>query len=160
MKAFTIHQPWGTLIMMGAKPYEFRPRSYLEYVGRPKVGERVVIHAAARKVDVSDLLDLQDKLTGAQPDHTGLIADLARPLIERLLALPKAQQQILPLSAGLGTVVLGTPKNALDVFRTLPHDSDRGDFNWAWPMLDIEPFDAPVSCSGARGFWAWPHGGM
>lgn len=155
MKAFTIWQPWATLIMMGAKPYEFRPRSYRQYVGVPKIGERVVIHAAARKVSYSDVTDLYNKLKGWQLDYTGLAVEKALPLIEKLMALPK-KQQILPLSAGLGTVVLGEPKNALDVFESLPHDSDRGDFNWAWPMLEVEPWSAPIPCSGQRGFWAWP----
>lgn len=156
MKAFTIWQPWATLIMMGAKPYEFRPRSYRQYVGVPKIGERVVIHAAARKVGADDVLDLYNKLTRrGQPDHTGLVVAMALPLIERLMKLPK-KQQILPLSAGLGTVVLGEPKNALEIFTDLPHDSDRGDFNWAWPMLDVELWSAPIPCSGQRGFWAWP----
>ena len=37
MKALTIWQPWASLIMVGAKPYEFRPKSYLKYVGAPAI---------------------------------------------------------------------------------------------------------------------------
>ena len=46
MKALTIWQPWASLIMAGAKPWEWRgwapPRSL--------VGQRIAIHAGARKV--------------------------------------------------------------------------------------------------------------
>ena len=54
MKALTIWQPWASLIMAGAKPYEFRgwraPRSI--------IGQRIVIHAAARKVDRVEVFNL------------------------------------------------------------------------------------------------------
>jgi hypothetical protein len=48
MKARTIWQPWASLIMIGAKPYEFRGRSYLAYIDHPLPGERIGIHAGAR----------------------------------------------------------------------------------------------------------------
>jgi hypothetical protein len=32
MKAITVRQPWASLIILGAKPYEFRDRSYLTYI--------------------------------------------------------------------------------------------------------------------------------
>ena len=47
MKALTIWQPWASLIIAGAKPFEFRgwrPPASL-------IGQRIVIHAAARKID-------------------------------------------------------------------------------------------------------------
>ena len=50
MKALTIWQPWASLIMIGAKPYEFRGRSYLAYINHPQPGERMAIHAGARPV--------------------------------------------------------------------------------------------------------------
>jgi ASCH domain. len=54
MKALTIWQPWASLIIAGAKPYEFRgwraPRSL--------IGQRIVIHAAARKIDMEEVGNL------------------------------------------------------------------------------------------------------
>jgi hypothetical protein len=46
-ESLTIWQPWASLIMIGAKPYEFRGRSYLRYPNRREPGERVAIHAGA-----------------------------------------------------------------------------------------------------------------
>ena len=40
MLALTIWQPWASLIMIGAKPYEFRGKSYLEYRPHPRPGDR------------------------------------------------------------------------------------------------------------------------
>jgi len=52
MKALTIRQHWTSLIMIGAKPYEFRGRSYLAYINHPQPGERIGIHAGARHPQV------------------------------------------------------------------------------------------------------------
>jgi hypothetical protein len=49
-RALTIWQPWASLIMIGAKPYEFRGRSYLAYINHPQPGERIAIHVGARPV--------------------------------------------------------------------------------------------------------------
>ena len=41
MKALTIWQPWATLIMAGAKPYEWRTWPAPKWIQ----GQRIVIHA-------------------------------------------------------------------------------------------------------------------
>ncbi len=54
MKALTIWQPWASLIVAGAKPFEFRgwraPRSL--------IGQRIVIHAGATKVAQAEVVEL------------------------------------------------------------------------------------------------------
>jgi hypothetical protein len=152
VKACTIWQPWASLIMVGAKPYEFRPRSYLDYANHPKPGEHIVIHAGVRPVKPAEVEDLLKRLDG-EHDTTGLVVDRARELLLRVRAAWK--YRLLPLGAGLGTAVIGKPRNAGTIFRGLPHDSDRGDFNWAWPLGDIRPFAAPVPARGYQGFWNW-----
>lgn len=49
MKALTIWQPWASLVMIGAKPYEFRRWDYRERQSGLQ-GQRIVIHAGARPV--------------------------------------------------------------------------------------------------------------
>jgi hypothetical protein len=160
MKAITIWQPWASLIMVGAKPYEFRPKSYLRYPGAPTVGERIVIHAGARPVKPAEVEDLLKRLDDADKS-TGLDPALARPVLERCRRA--AKYQALLLGCGLGTAVLGRPLNAGRIFRGHVADSDRAAidenaYNWAWPLSDIKPFDAPVPMRGAQGFWSWPQG--
>ncbi len=154
MKAFTIWQPWASLIMVGAKPYEFRPKSYLQYINPPAIGERVVVHAGARPIRPREVYELlaQCRAGGA---HTGLIVEKAIPLLERIAEAHKCRG-VVEEGFGLGTVIIGEPRNAGVIFGGLPHDSDRGDFNWAWPMQDPRPFDAPIPMRGSQGFWAWP----
>lgn len=151
MKALTLWQPWASLIMIGAKPFEFRGWDYRNRY-RGLENEVIVIHAGARPVRHNEVFDLLKRL-GGDDDLTGLVADKARPLLERMLAAHKCQ--LLPLGAGLGTVRLGRPRNAGAIFGGLPRDSDRGDFNYAWPLTEITPFDAPVPMRGAQGFWQW-----
>ncbi len=156
-RGFTIWQPWATLIMVGAKPYEFRPKSYQSYINAPAVGERVVIHAGARRIKRAEVEDLLERLDDPR-NSTGLVAAIARRVLERCRAAYK--YQALPLGCGLGTVVLGRPRNAALLFGGQVADSDRqaldfSAFNWAWPLTDIHPFDAPIPATGAQGFWTW-----
>lgn len=174
MKAITIWQPWASLIMIGAKPFEFRPRSYLDYANHPHVGDCVVIHAGVRPVRPAEVEDLLKRLESPH-STTGLIAAVARPVLERVRASHK--YRLLPLGAGLGTAIIGKPRNAGMFFRRpvsadvaglydaeeiaelngeLPSDSDRGEFNWAWPLSDIVHFEPPVLQRGFQGFWNWP----
>lgn len=153
MKALTIWQPWASLIMIGAKPFEFRGWDYSSRE-RGLVGQRIVIHAATRPIKPAEIDDLLARL-GEAEDRTGLIVDRARPLLERIAAAYKGQG-VVELAAGLGTAVLGRARNAGTIFGRTIADSDRGDFNWAWPLSDIRPFDAPVPMRGAQGFWTWP----
>ena len=152
MKVITIWQPWASLIIVGAKPDEFRPKSYLRYINAPAIGERIGVHASVRPVKPAEVEDLLARL-GDDDSTTGLIEDKARELLERVKAAHK--YRLLPLGCILGTAVLGKPRNAGTIFAGLPHDSDRGDFNWAWPLSDIEPLAEPIPVRGLQGFWNW-----
>jgi len=162
MKALTIWQPWASLIMIGAKPYEFRGKSYVKYIGHPNPGDRIVIHAGARKMKVAEIADLLNRLDRPEgEDFTGLVREPAGRLLQRIWKQPRDGFQCLELGAGLGTAIIGKPciagmllksKTAID---SLPHDSDRGEFNWAWPLNEVEVFDSPIPARGMQGFWEW-----
>ena len=159
MKALTVWQPWASLIIAGAKPYEFRgwraPRSL--------IGQRIVIHAASRKMDLEEARMLfhakhlrnADAEIGAAWAETCLIADKAGPVLAQAIA------NALPLGAGIGTAVIGEPRSGIDIAEEFgvprANDSDRDEHaNWGWPMLDIEAWPQPVPMRGAQGFWTWP----
>lgn len=159
MKALTIWQPWASLIIAGAKPYEFRgwraPRSL--------IGQRIVIHAAAKKIDQEELgelfllrhcrnTDANHKLAWAE---TCLIAEKAQAIFNQGL------EGHLPMACGLGTAILGEPRPGTEIAEefgvTRANDSDRDEHaNWGWPMLDIEAWPEPIPMRGAQGFWNWP----
>lgn len=151
-----VWQPWASLIMLGAKPFEFRSKSFLDrrsYRIHPNPGDRVVVHATARPVKPAEVDDLLERLD-TDADATGLVVDKAREILQRVRAAYK--YRVLPLGAGLGTATIGKPRNAGTIFTGLPHDSDRGDFNWAWPLSDLRHWDQPVPMRGQQGFWTWP----
>lgn len=151
MKALTIYQPWASLVMIGAKPYEFRRWDYRQRE-RALAGQRIVIHASARPVRP---IEVEDIIRRMSDRISSLRAETAMPLLKRLQAAHKARG-IVELSAGLGTAIIGTPRLVSSLFSS-PADSDRIDHHmYAWPLTDIQPFDAPMPCRGAQGFWTWP----
>jgi hypothetical protein len=160
MKTLAVWQPWASLIIIGAKPWAFRGRSYLAYVNHPQPGERIAIHASARPVrpardhDVSPNIEVKDLLfrLGRGIDTTDLIVERAEQLLNRVCAAHK--YQALPLGAVLGIAVIGEPKRADDIFGRRPEAAD-ADYNWAWPLRDVEKFDVPVPARGLQGFWKW-----
>ncbi len=87
MKASTLWQPWASLILIGAKPYEFRNASYRRYINPPKAGERIAIHAGSRPVRRSEVLDLVERLEADDPSvNPCLHRDVALPFLKRVLA--------------------------------------------------------------------------
>jgi hypothetical protein len=151
MKALTIWQPWATLVMIGAKPYEFRRWDYRERQASLEV-QRIVIHAGSRPVRLAEVEDIIERM---EDRISSLRAEIAMPLLLRLRAAYKGQG-IVELAALLGTAILGKPKSVSSLFSS-PADSDRIDHHmWAWPLTDIQPFEAPAPMRGAQGFWNCP----
>ncbi len=166
MKALTIWQPWATLIMLGAKPYEFRSWQPPRWL----VGQRLAIHAGARPVKAAEVRALIMALKGNEAmTNPCLHGAIALPVLERVLAALKkspdtlfgtTEPLTLPLSHVLGTVIVGEPKRGDVCDREFGidagNDNDRdGTFNWGWPMLDIKHEQPPVPAKGAQGLWDW-----
>lgn len=154
MKALTIWQPWASLIMIGAKPWEFRSWRAPQWL----IGQRMVIHAAARAVNVGEVHQLVRLLEagGRFAARTTLVPDLALPFLRGWM-----NGQELPLAAGLGTAVVGEPRLGTEIARGLnafgANDSSRDEHsNWGWPLLEIERWAEPFPMKGAQGLWNWP----
>ncbi|BEV44738.1 hypothetical protein [Afipia carboxidovorans] len=153
-KALTIWQPWASLVMIGAKPWEFRRWSFTDRPGlRKLVGQRIVIHAGARPPKPSEVRDILARIEGGE---SALEADRARPWLEGLhWALLEKKVGGAPLAAALGTAVIGEPVKASKLFDKVA-DSDRIDQHmYAWPLTDIDAWKKPVKAAGAQGFWNW-----
>jgi hypothetical protein len=152
MRAITVHQPYASLIVAGAKPFEFRK-------GRPPaalIGQRIVIHASARRIDPR----AASRLFVAVRDQAlssiivaSLDATKALPILARAWS-PAGDP--LPTAAGIGTVIIGAPRTVQEVAE-LPGSpiADEEADQWAWPMLDIERWPSPVAASGQQSFWHW-----
>lgn len=159
MKALTLWQPWASLVVAGCKPYEFRgwraPASI--------VGHRIVIHAAAKKIDAEEIGNMLfvlsmretcDEIARAAAELC-LVPELAVPVLNAAL------EGKLPMSAGLGTAIVGEPRNGIEIATEFgvprANDSDRDEHaNWGWPMLYIERWAEPIAMRGAQGLWNWP----
>jgi hypothetical protein len=149
--ALTIWQPWASLIIIGAKPWEFRGW----HAPKAHIGKRIGIHAGARPVKKAEVRALLAKLASPNAWETCLVPELAVPLLERAYRDPA----ILPLSSMLGTATLGTPisgTTAAERFGGPVNDSARNEHaNWGWPLTEIQPFEPFVPARGAQGLWPW-----
>lgn len=152
MKALTIWQPWASLIIIGAKPYEFRSWAVPAWL----VGKRLGIHAGARTPKRKEIVDLLTRMR--LPDEawsTGLKPEIAIPFLEKALVHP----EYLPLSHMLGTALVGASKDGADVapeFGGFVNDSDRDEHaNFAWPLTAIEEMVPPRYMKGLQGLWNW-----
>jgi len=144
MKALTIWQPWASLIVAGAKPYEFRgwrPPASL-------IGQRIVIHGAARQPTQSELHEFRQILRWGVEEASNqcLHYEDAEPVLE-LTLLGR-----LPFGSALGTAIIGEPVNGFTVaerFGNRPKAGTwSGEANWGWPMLDIDPWAEPIPMRG------------
>lgn len=155
IKAIVLWQPWASLVMISAKPLEFRSWSYVARGVGVKSMDRIGIAAAKRPVRIAEINDLLMRLDDPLCS-TGLDAAKARPLLERLAAAHKCRG-VIEVGALLGTVRIGPPQLSAELmpaWATLINDSDRLEHcNWAWPMVDVRPFDEPVPIRGAQGFF-------
>lgn len=156
MKALTVYQPWASLIIEGAKPYEFRRWDYSARFPS-LVGQRIAIHAAARAMKADEVFDVLDRIKDGE---TALDIEKATPVLNLILDTARDNEKraarCLPISAVLGTATLGKPQRAFDLFRDKVADSDRIDQHiFAWPLTDIARFDQPVPYRGAQGFWSF-----
>jgi len=151
VKALTLWQPWASLVVAGLKPYEFRRWP----LPRALVGQRIVIHAAARPLDMGEVLDLLDPRTRRL---AASVAGSPQQLLEarRMLERMRREPHATPLGAGLGTVVLGAPQRAIDIAWGDVEPADIDPDVWAWPMTDADPWPVPLLARGRQGFWVWP----
>lgn len=152
MKVMTVFQPWASLIVLGAKPYEFRGWDYSTRF-RSLVGQRVVIHAACRPIVRREICDALDRIAA---NESSLVKEIAVPLLERVRDAPHCRG-VLETGAGLGTAVLGRPESVTTLFAGKVADSDRLEHsNFAWPLTEIDRWSDPVPMRGWQGFWNWP----
>lgn len=147
LPAVTVWQPWASLIIAGFKPYEFRGRP----APRTLQGKRIVIHAGARPMRNSEIMPLMEDLLAGR--MCGGLDPACLPMLERAIGEPGS----LPLSAGLGTALMGRSVLASvlwpDAFR---NDSDRLDHaNYALPLSKIERWEPIVPARGMQGWWKW-----
>jgi hypothetical protein len=157
VKALTVWQPWATLIVAGAKPYEFRRWDFGARFPS-LIGERIAIHAGARPMRAEEVNDILDRIDEGE---SALDVEKALPILKFIGKTAaedeKKAPRCLPLGAVLGTAILGQPANSFELFKDKVADSSRLDHSiFAWPLTDIVQFDQPVEYRGAQGFWNFP----
>jgi hypothetical protein len=138
--------------MAGAKPFEFR--SWRPHAAM--IGQRIVIHASNRKIRRPVAADL---FVAVRDQALSSIVTATLDPAKALPILARAWEPAsdpLPLSAGLGTVIIGPPVPAPEVADApgLPLADDEREL-WAWPMLSADRWASPVSARGQQGFWGW-----
>lgn len=131
----TLWQPWASLVEIGVKPYETRPKA------PPKklIGQRIAIHAALRK---------------PRPCY-----DVDAETFDAITKAFKASdygddwEEMLPLGAVVATARLVAAYPVEKVQHDLFGDYRPGRF--AWLLDQIFPLRVPVPAKGQQ-LWGWP----
>lgn len=158
-KALTIWQPWASLVILRAKPYEFRRWNFADKPHLARlIGRRIVIHAGARPPRLSEIDDVLERIAEGE---SALDDKIALPFLTRLRSRVETRDRdgagrLALLAAALGTAILGEPRNVVDLFNDQVADSDRLDQHmYGWPLSDVQQFAEPIPAAGAQGFWNW-----
>jgi len=151
MKALTLWRPWASLVVAECKPYEFRGWRAPARI----IGERIVVHASARKPDSREVEQLLRLLRAGGR----FAAQTCLTPIE--VAIEVLELGEWPLGAGLGTALVGEPRSGVDIgvdFGAIRVNDSSRDYhaNWGWPMREVERWTAPIAVRGAQGLWNWP----
>jgi hypothetical protein len=146
MKAITIHQPWATLIALGAKKME--TRSWLT-----KHRDPLAIHAG-KKIDreACEREPIKSTLSahGYTADNLPTGAVVATCRIEECWEVSRCLR---------GDVVL--EKDGGNTMREDPIGKKEESFGWyddgryAWEMTDINKLSEPIPAKGQQGLWNW-----
>lgn len=148
MYAYTLWQPWASLVVGDFKPWEFRSKP----APRAIVGQRIVIHAAMRKVRSCEIVELLTKI-GPELKAGRLKGDVVEFLREMA-----AHPERLPLGCGVGTAVLGESVRSDKLWpkEFKGADEERLDrANYALPMNAVERWEPVVPARGFQRFWKW-----
>jgi hypothetical protein len=158
-KALTVWQPWASLIVMGAKPHEFRRWKFTDKPHLARlVGQRVVVHAGSRPPRLSEIDDVLQRIDDGE---SGLNDERALPLLNELRRYVECKDReailrLTPLAAAVGSAALGEPRSVIELFKDTIADSERLDEHvYGWPMNDPVQFAQPLPAAGAQGFWNW-----
>ena len=130
MRALTLHQPWATLIAIGAKTIE--TRSWATAYRGP-----LAIHAGKSKEWL--------ELCHTEPFTTKLLMAGIRFIGE------------LPLGAIVCTVRLAAciPTNEAQTTELERAFGDHGPNRFAWFLEDLYRFETPIPTRGYRNLWEW-----
>ncbi len=149
MKAITIHQPWASLIAIGAKRFETRGWK-TNYRGP------IAIHAS--KKDPHDMMqsldhDVQRAIYKEFYDRLGIGSGaLKRMPTGSIVAFAD-------LSNCLKSVDTWTDGYELEGRRLIySPEYDFGDFTpgrFAWELTDVKVLDEPIPAKGQQGLWNW-----
>lgn len=153
MKALTLHQPFASLIVEGFKQYEFRGWLPPEAV----FGQRVVVHAAAKKVDMAQLRGIFFDMVEGPPDSSMWCLEGGDSLESRLKHWIDHPED-LPLAAGLGTILISGYRTGDVVARIYGADGEllEGyDTNYAWCLAQPDRWVDPFPARGFQKLWNW-----
>lgn len=138
LPAITLYQPYASLFLLPAKPWETRPRPCPE----KHLGEWVAIHAAASFAPKDWMSETLNEVCVAE--------------------FGEEYEAALPRASVIGRVRLGDCVRTEIAARSLKaSELATGDFTpgrWAWGKTDVVVFRTPIPAKGNRGWWRFDVG--
>ena len=156
MKALTLHQPWATLIAIGAKQYE--TRSWATGYRGP-----IAIHAAKAMPPQARRLVFEEPFYSAL--HKAGLADIPVPGLLGVERLPQSAivavtnlVDVLPICGTQG-VPVAEGRFSVTPLAISAQERALGDWTpgrYAWQLANVRRLPDPIPCKGAQGLWTLP----
>ena len=144
MRAISLWQPYASLIAAKAKPFETR-----DWPAAPRlIGQRIAIHAAARRPRQAEV----DHLYDAVSDALGFCHWHQRIPYGAVVCTAKLIGCYIVSGFNHGKPVLSERREI--------EDDGFGDYSLGrhcWELADVQIFDPAIPAKGKQGWWTWDH---
>ncbi|MBW7475933.1 ASCH domain-containing protein [Paenibacillus oenotherae] len=153
MRVITVIQPWATLIAIGAKRFETRPRrTHIRGPLAIHAGKKVDREACEREPIKSTLVKYgytSDNLPTGAVVATCLISECWKVIGEADVPVQGTRVLIDPT----GEKMFGITQD-IDEF----HFGDLTPGRYAWELTNVKQLAEPIPAKGQQGFWNFPLG--
>jgi len=155
MKAITIHQPWASLIAIGAKRFETRGWK-TNYRGP------IAIHASNK--DPHDMMQslphrLQVSIYDSFYDHfniaSGALKRMPTGVIVATAILTECYEVHIDHTGDIMLLIGGIPKVWIGQDSPEANYGHYANGRYAWALTDVQRLPEPMPAKGQQGLWNW-----
>lgn len=154
--AISVHQPWASLLTVGAKSFETRSWA----PSRGMIGRPIAIHASRTSLPRTLSTDVERAMEAALGLPAARWAEMPRGAVVAVARLTGAYR-VASWTPGSSNIVIGAsvpgsePLASIELRGDEAHFGEFGPGRWLWWLTDVTPLDPPTPARGHQRLWYW-----